>query len=77
MKKILSAISLLLCLTFIVSAVPFSAAEEKTPEMGSFEEIMASYYTPNGRPMSCAHRAITYIGNPIPENSLLREFVKF
>jgi glycerophosphoryl diester phosphodiesterase len=37
---------------------------------GSIDEIISSYYDPNGRPMSCAHRAITRIGNPIPENSL-------
>ncbi len=71
MKKILSAISLILCLSFLVSAVPLYAEDNNTPEMGSFEEIISSYYNPNGRPMSCAHRAITYIGNPIPENSLV------
>ncbi|MBO5702120.1 MAG: hypothetical protein J6S71_06745 [Clostridia bacterium] len=71
MRKLISAISLLLCLSFLFSAVPISAEENKTPEMGSFEEIIASYYDPDGRPMSCAHRAITYIGNPIPENSLV------
>ena len=70
MKTILSAISLLICLSFLISSVPISAEESKAPEMGSFEEIIASYYDPDGRPMSCAHRAITYIGNPIPENSL-------
>ncbi len=70
-KRLFSAISLLLCISFVLSATPLLAAEEnKTPEMGSFEEIIASYYDPDGRPMSCAHRAITYIGNPIPENSL-------
>ena len=71
MRKILSAISLLLCLSFLFPAVPILAEENKAPEMGSFEEIIASYYDPDGRPMSCAHRAITYIGNPIPENSLV------
>lgn len=70
MKKILSVISLMLCISMLISAVPLSAEEPITPEMGSFEEIISSYYNPNGRPMSCAHRAITYIGNPIPENSL-------
>ncbi len=43
---------------------------EGSAKMGTIEEIIASYYDPDGRPMSCAHRAITYIGNPIPENSL-------
>ena len=71
MKKILSVISLILCLSFLVSAVPLYAEDDHTPEMGSFEEIISSYYNSNGRPMSCAHRAITYIGNPIPENSLV------
>jgi glycerophosphoryl diester phosphodiesterase len=71
MRKILSAISLLLCLSFLFPALPITAEESKAPEMGSFEEIIASYYDPDGRPMSCAHRAITYIGNPIPENSLV------
>lgn len=71
MRKILSAISLLLCLSFLFPAIPILAEENKAPEMGSFEEIIASYYDPDGRPMSCAHRAITYIGNPIPENSLV------
>ena len=71
MKKLVSALSLFLCICLIVPAFPILAAEEnKAPEMGSFEEIIASYYDPDGRPMSCAHRAITYIGNPIPENSL-------
>ena len=70
MKKLLSAISLILCLSFLITAVPLHAEDNNIPEMGSFEEIMSSYYNPNGRPMSCAHRAITYIGNPIPENSL-------
>lgn len=70
MKKLISAISLLLCLSLFLPSFPASAEESAAPEMGSFEEIMASYYDPNGRPMSCAHRAITYIGNPIPENSL-------
>ena len=70
MKKLIPAISLLLCLCMLLPAYPVSAQESKAPEMGSFEEIMASYYDPDGRPMSCAHRAITYIGNPIPENSL-------
>lgn len=70
MKKLIGAISLLLCLCLLLPAFPISAEENTAPEMGSFEEIMASYYDPNGRPMSCAHRAITYIGNPIPENSL-------
>ena len=42
------------------------------PKMGTIEEIISSYYDPNGRPMSCAHRAITSIkNNPIPENSLV------
>lgn len=70
----LAAISLLLCMSFLFSSaltVAVSAAEAKQkPEMGSFEEILASYYDSDGRPMSCAHRAISYIGNPIPENSL-------
>ena len=71
MKKLVSALSLFLCICLIVPAFPILAAEDnKAPEMGSFEEIIASYYDPDGRPMSCAHRAITYIGNPIPENSL-------
>lgn len=71
MKRILSTVSILLCLSFIVTSFLTSAAEDKqTHEMGSFEEIIASFYDPDGRPMSCAHRAITYIGNPIPENSL-------
>ena len=70
MKKLIPAISLVLCLCLLLPAYPVSAQESKAPEMGSFEEIMASYYDPDGRPMSCAHRAITYIGNPIPENSL-------
>ena len=74
MKKLCTAVSLVLCAIFVLSAVmsiPFSAAEKATtPEMGSIEEIISSYYDPDGRPMSCAHRAITYIGNPIPENSL-------
>jgi len=48
-----------------------SFANDPAPQMGSIEEILDSYYTPSGRPMSCAHRAITYIGNPTPENSLL------
>ncbi len=39
-------------------------------ELGGIDEILASYYDPDGRPMSCAHRAITYIGNQTPENSL-------
>jgi len=73
-RKVLSPISLLLILSFIIPVFcipPVSAADApQKPEMGSFEEIMASFYDPNGRPMSCAHRAITYIGNPIPENSL-------
>ncbi len=71
MKKILFAISIILCLSFLISAIPLFAEDNNTPEMGSFEEIMSSYYNPNGRSMSCAHRAITYIGNPIPENSLV------
>ncbi len=71
MKKIHSVISILICISILISSVPLSAEGDKTPEMGSFEEIISSYYNPNGRPMSCAHRAITYIGNPIPENSLV------
>ena len=70
MKKLISAISILICLSMLLPVLPVSAEEGSAPEMGSFEEIMSSYYDPNGRPMSCAHRAITYIGNPIPENSL-------
>ena len=74
MKKTHVLISLLLCVSFLLPsalAIPLLAADgESTPEMGSIEEILASYYDPDGRPMSCAHRAITYIGNPIPENSL-------
>lgn len=56
-------------LTLIIPSVSF--AFEPVPEMGSIEEILEAYYDPSGRPMSCAHRAITYIGNPTPENSLL------
>ncbi len=75
MKRKLTVISLMLCMLLLLSAV-FAVALSANdgsgePEMGSIEEILASYYDPNGRPMSCAHRAITYIGNPIPENSLL------
>ena len=70
MRKFLSVISLLLCISLALPAVPLLVSGEEAPEMGSYEEIIASYYDPDGRPMSCAHRAITYIGNPIPENSL-------
>ena len=70
MKKLISAISFLICLSLLLPILPVAAEEVSSPEMGSFEEIIASYYDPDGRPMSCAHRAITYIGNPIPENSL-------
>ncbi|MBR5452819.1 MAG: carbohydrate-binding protein [Clostridia bacterium] len=69
-----SAISLLICISFLLSSaftLTLSAADtNEAPEMGSIEEILASYYDPDGRPMSCAHRAITYIGSPLPENSL-------
>ena len=75
MKKRFALISFLLCVSLllpVVLAIPLLAAQEnQEPEMGSIEEILSSYYDPDGRPMSCAHRAITYIGNPIPENSLL------
>lgn len=56
-------------MTLALSAASF--ATEQAHEMGSIEEILNTYYDPDGRPMSCAHRAITYIGNPTPENSLL------
>ncbi len=74
LKKIAAVISLFLATVLLLPtllSIPFYAEEEaSTYEMGSIEEIIASYYDPNGRPMSCAHRAISAIGNPIPENSL-------
>ena len=73
-KTFSSAISLLICMCFLLSSVftiNLSAAEaDIVPEMGSIEEILSSYYDTDGRPMSCAHRAIVRIGNPSPENSL-------
>ena len=71
-KTFLSVISLLISISLVIPSiftVDLSAAEAQS-EMGTIEEILASYYDPDGRPMSCAHRAITAIGNPIPENSL-------
>jgi len=75
-RKIISLISVVLSLVFVMTSVlslsgVFAGNEKTTAKMGSIEEIISSYYDPDGRPMSCAHRAITYIGNPIPENSLL------
>lgn len=72
-KRSVKTVAMLLVLSTLMSitlsAVSFAA--EPASEMGSIEEILESYYDPDGRPMSCAHRAITYIGNPTPENSLL------
>ena len=73
-KKIWFAVSLSLATILILSMAIYipSRFKEKKPKtgFGSINEIISSYYDPNGRPMSCAHRAITRIGNPIPENSL-------
>lgn len=73
-KKIWFAVSLSLVIIFTLSMAIYipSRFKEKKPKtgFGSINEIISSYYDPNGRPMSCAHRAITRIGNPIPENSL-------
>ena len=66
-------ISTLICMNFLLSSfvVTLSATEVKEePEMGSIEEILSSYFDLQGRPMSCAHRAIIRIDNPSPENSL-------
>ena len=76
MRRIFFAVtSLVICFSFLLGsflAIGLYALDaEPTPEMGSIEEIVSSYYDLNGRPMSCAHRAISYIGNPIPENSLV------
>ena len=75
-KKITVITSVFLSLIFVFTSIAFpvdifAQNTKSTAEMGTIEEIISSYYDPDGRPMSCAHRAITYIGNPIPENSLL------
>jgi len=79
-RKIRSLTAMLLTITMLISLfsiIPIANAAqtvdetEKEPEMGSIEEILASYHDPNGRPMSCAHRAIpSILNNPLPENSL-------
>lgn len=72
-NKYTKIISFILMLSMLMAPAlsVLSFAQTTSPKMGSIEEILASYYDPAGRPMSCAHRAITYIGNKTPENSLL------
>lgn len=52
---------------------PEATAPEKETEadtFGDIEEILAAYHDPNGRTMSCAHRAIVSLDTKLPENSL-------
>ncbi len=44
--------------------------ETEADTFGNIEEILAAYHDPNGRTMSCAHRAIVSMDTKIPENSL-------
>ena len=73
--KAVRVMAILLSVALTFAGLAFSSEvtakeTEDSAKMGTIEEIIASYYGPDGRPMSCAHRAITYIDNPIPENSL-------
>ncbi len=54
------------------TAVPDTDTEPETEvdTFGSIEEILAAYHDPNGRTMSCAHRAIVSLDTKLPENSL-------
>ncbi len=44
--------------------------ETEADTFGNIEEILASYHDPDGRTMSCAHRAIVSLDTDLPENSL-------
>ncbi len=48
------------------AAVP----ETEADTFGDIEEILAAYHDPDGRTMSCAHRAIVSLDSKYPENSL-------
>ncbi len=62
--------------TDVVSdTVPSDSETESAPEtevdtFGDIEEILAAYHDPDGRTLSCAHRAIVSLDTRIPENSL-------
>ncbi len=45
-------------------------SETEADTFGDIEEILAAYHDPDGRTMSCAHRAIVSLDTKIPENSL-------
>ncbi len=47
-----------------------ASPEGEADTFGDIEEILAAYHDPDGRTMSCAHRAIVSLATDLPENSL-------
>ncbi len=51
-------------------SIPETEPETEADTFGNIEEILAAYHDPDGRTMSCAHRAIVSLDTKLPENSL-------
>ncbi len=79
LAKLISLLTVVCMLGSVALQIPVSAFDGpgesvtpggSSPAFGSIEEIVASYHNPKGRPMSCIHRALPYVGCPYPENSI-------